>query len=75
METIQIVKIEDSNWFEVFQGDRRSDRLTYEEMLGLVSALTIPDKWPGVSWMKTNEQHANDNKPRQLPLVPRRQQL
>ena len=35
-----------NNCFTVRQGDRYSDKLTYDEMLGTVSALTMPKERP-----------------------------
>lgn len=44
MEKIIIEK--DGNAFNVIQGDRYSDHLGYDEMLGVVSALTMPEDRP-----------------------------
>ena len=44
------------NSFTVRQGDRYCDRLTYDEMLGTVSALTMPEKRPCLHWMRTKEE-------------------
>jgi hypothetical protein len=45
--------------FEVFHDDKRSGPLSYEEMLGLVSAMTIaaPERRSCLQWMQTDEQH------------------
>lgn len=44
------------NSFTVRQGDKYSDGLTYEEMLGTISALTMPTERPCIHWMRTEEQ-------------------
>lgn len=44
------------NSFTVRQGDKYSDGLTYEEMLGTISALTMPTERPCIHWMRTKEQ-------------------
>ena len=53
---IIIEKISDSDW-TVRCGDRYADRLMYEEMIGLVMALSLPSDRPCLLWMKTEEQH------------------
>lgn len=42
--------------FEVFQGNKSSDELNFDEMLGLITSLTIPEHCPCLLWMKTKEQ-------------------
>ena len=42
MEDITI-KQYNNGCFEVFQGDKSSGELSYDEMLGLVSSLTMPN--------------------------------
>lgn len=44
------------NSFTVRQGDKYSNGLTYDEMLGTISALTMPTERPCIHWMKTKEQ-------------------
>jgi hypothetical protein len=56
VDTIKIEKLEGGS-FNVVQGDRYSDILGYDEMLGLVSALTIAKEPNCLSWMKTKEEH------------------
>lgn len=41
----------------VSQGDKYADGLGYDEMLGLVAALTMPVERPCLRWLKTEEQH------------------
>lgn len=45
--------------FDVNQGDRTADGLTYEEVLGVISVLLITelgDRVPCAHWMKTEEE-------------------
>lgn len=45
-----------NNSFTVRQGDKFCDKLTYDEMLGTISALTMPKERPCIHWMKIEEQ-------------------
>lgn len=54
--TITIEKLE-GGAFNVVQGNKYSDTLSYDEMLGLVSALTIAKEPNCLRWMRTKEQH------------------
>ena len=54
MEDITI-KQYNNGCFEVFQGDKSSGKLGYDKMLGLVSALTMPNIDPAFNGWKTNE--------------------
>ncbi|MCM1079111.1 MAG: hypothetical protein NC344_05720 [Bacteroidales bacterium] len=56
MEKI-IIEQTQGNGFSVIQGDKYSDKFGYDEMLGLVSALTMPQDRPCLQWMK-NERTA-----------------
>lgn len=57
MEKIIIETDKDiNNCFTVRQGVRYSDKLSYDEMLGLISALTMPKERPCLRWMKTEEE-------------------
>lgn len=38
-------------------GDKYADALGYDEMLGLVAAISLPEKRPLLQWLKTAEQH------------------
>lgn len=57
MENI-IIEIDKAinNCFTVRQGDRYNDKLTYDEMLGLISALTMPKERHCLHWMRTEEE-------------------
>ena len=50
------IKQYDNGCFEVFQGDKSSGELSFDEMLGLITSLTIPEHCPCLLWMKTKEQ-------------------
>lgn len=56
VDTIKIEKLE-GGAFNVVQGNRYSDTLSYDEMLGLVSALTIAKEPNCLRWMQTKEEH------------------
>lgn len=45
-----------SGW-KVTYGDRYAYGLCYEEMLGLIAAITMPETRRCLSWLKTEEQH------------------
>lgn len=55
MGSILISKKDDH--YIVIQGDKSSSELGYDEMLGLVVALSMPEKRPCLSWMKTQKEH------------------
>ena len=38
------------------QGNKHSDYLGYDEMLGLISALTMPENRPCLRWMKSDKE-------------------
>lgn len=38
-------------------GDKYADGLGYDEMLGLVAAITMPKERPCLQWLKTEAQH------------------
>jgi len=54
MEPIGVMYTELDGWV-VSQGENTADHLTYDEMLGLFAALTMPEKRPCLQWMKPNE--------------------
>lgn len=47
----------DKGYFEVFFEDKRSGALGYDEMIGLISAISMPESRPCLQWLKTEEQH------------------
>lgn len=54
MEDI-VIKKDGDYGFDVWQGDKHSDHLGFDEMLGLISALTMPENRPCLHWMRTEE--------------------
>ena len=52
MEDIIISKDESNNYFVVKQGDKSSDCLGFDEMLGLITAITMPEVRPYLHWLK-----------------------
>ena len=50
------IKQYNNGYFEVFQGDKSSGDIRYDEMLGLITSLTMPESRPCLLWMKTKEQ-------------------
>nr|DAH52018.1 MAG TPA: hypothetical protein [Caudoviricetes sp.] len=55
MEDI-VIKKDGDYGFDVWQGDKHSDHLGFDEMLGLISALTMPENRPCLQWMRTEEE-------------------
>ena len=58
--TIELIKSETSlKWsgWNVIYGDKYADGLSYDEMLGLVASITMPEKRPAMQWLKTEEEH------------------
>lgn len=55
MEDI-IIKRDGNFGFDVWQGNKHSNHLGYNEMLGLISALTMPENRPCLQLMKTDEE-------------------
>lgn len=53
--------------YKVTQGDKFAEGLTFDEMLGLVASLTIPEKKPCIFWMRT--QADRDEEDRRLRLA------
>ena len=50
------IKQYDNGYFEVFQGDKSSGELGFDEMLGLITSLTMSERRPCLQYMKTKEQ-------------------
>ena len=50
------IKQNNNGYFEVFQGDKSSGELGFDEMLGLITSLTMSERRPCLQWMKTKEQ-------------------
>ena len=60
MDEITIKKVD--SYYQVIQGNKSSLELGYDEMIGLVIALTMPEVRPCLQWMKTDEQHEHTKK-------------
>ena len=45
--------------YDVHYGDKRTGQLGYDEMLGLVSCLAMPDSRPCLQWLQSEEHHKN----------------
>ena len=56
MEPI-VITFDSQHGFNVKQGDKYADRLCYDEMMGLLSSLTMPKERPCLQWMRTEEEH------------------
>lgn len=56
---IELIKTSDMSWggWKVTYGEKYADRLCWEEMLGLVSAITMPDERMVLNWLKTEDEH------------------
>lgn len=52
MEKITITHSQEVGWV-ITQGDKSSDRMTWDEMMGLLSSLTMPRDRPCLQWMRT----------------------
>ena len=52
----QSTEIQWSGW-KVTYGKKYADGLGYDEMLGLVAAITMPEKRPTLHWLKTAKEH------------------
>ena len=61
MEDI-IIKNGDDGHYIIIQGDKSSVSLGYDEMIGLLVSLTLPEKRPCLQWMKTDFEHEQSNK-------------
>jgi hypothetical protein len=61
--TIQTVNDKRKNitFFKVICGDRSTGKMYYSEMIGLISALTMPDERP-TELLLTEQQHQEINK-------------
>lgn len=61
MEDIIIKKAKDG-YYTITQGNKSSVELGYDEMLGLLVSLTLPDKRPCLQWMRTDFEHKQRKK-------------
>lgn len=52
-----IIKRLENGCFDVCVGEKTTDQLTFDEMLGVVAQLTMPSEKRCLQWLKTKEQH------------------
>lgn len=57
MVDIVIKKIPGTGCFDVVYGDKSTGQLTFDEMLGTIAQLTMPDNKRCLSWLKTKKEH------------------
>ena len=58
IELIEGASIETNyNGWKVTYNDKYADNLGFDEMLGLVAAITLPKERPTLQWLQTAEQH------------------
>ncbi|MDE5886471.1 MAG: hypothetical protein K2H46_02665 [Muribaculaceae bacterium] len=57
MEPITIEREGENGLYIVRQGDKYADEMCWDEMLGLVVSLTMPEDFSRMGWMMTEEQH------------------
>lgn len=60
MEKIIIESLQDG--FNVIKGERFTGILTYEETIGLITSLIMPEKRPCQQWLRSNEENDRINK-------------
>lgn len=53
-----IIQYSKENLWTVTVGDKQAVGLCYEEMLGLVAQVTVPEEKKALMWLKTKEQHS-----------------
>ena len=53
---IMIEPTEDGT-FNVSCGEKWADKLGWDEMIGLVASITMPERRPCLHWLKTEAQH------------------
>ena len=52
-----IIKHLDGGCFDVIVGNKSTEQLSFDEMLGVVAQLTMPRKRRCLFWLKTQKQH------------------
>lgn len=53
-----IIKQLDGGGFDVHYGGKSTDLLSYDEMLGTIAQLTVPEIKHCLAWFKNDEEHA-----------------
>lgn len=56
MEDI-IIKQLNNGTFDVHVGNRNTEQLTFDEMIGVIVQLTMPNDRRCLQWLKTEEEH------------------
>ncbi|MFS3040335.1 hypothetical protein AAH043_20215 [Bacteroides nordii] len=54
-----IIKQLPDGGYDVHYGDKRTGLLSYDEMLGLVSSIAMPERRPCLQWLHSEEWHKN----------------
>ena len=65
---ISIEEMEQDGW-NVIVGDKYTGKLTFEEMIGIVAQLTVPDNRKALQWLRTREQWDDDERWRRRHLA------
>lgn len=52
-----IIKRLGNGCFDVHVDNKSTDQLSFDEMLGVITQLTVPDNKRCLQWLKTKEQH------------------
>lgn len=52
-----IIEKTERGTFKVSCGEKWADNLTWEEMIGIVTSITMPEHRPCIQWLWTEEQH------------------
>ena len=52
-----LIKNLEGGGFKVYQGDKRTGKLCYGEVIDIVSCLLVPDHKPSLQWLKTEKEH------------------
>lgn len=72
------IELDKKNGFLVRQGDKYADCLCWDEMMGLVTELSIPRDFSRTRWMMTKEKHEvaepwlrkdREDKPKEILLL------
>jgi hypothetical protein len=54
------IKQLENGCFDVLYNEKRTGDLSFDEMLGLIAAITMPQKRPCLHWLKTEEWHEEE---------------
>lgn len=59
---LKLIVEQTGDGYTVTQGDKYADHLAYDEMIGVVSAVMMPENRPCVGWLRTKDQYEADEK-------------